>query len=78
MNQHLSGPIRPILENYVHSISEDLPNLSAGFYIVGSIAWDEFNERFSDIDFVAVLNHRASTTEIEPLDAAVSVGWQSP
>ncbi len=37
------------------------------FYIVGSIALDEFNEQFSDIDFLAILNRKATTEEIEEL-----------
>lgn len=38
-----------------------------GFYILGSIALDGFHEDFSDIDFVAVLTHRASREEFEKL-----------
>lgn len=67
MYQHIPKPIQPILDKYVLLANQDLPNLINGFYIVGSIALDGFNERFSDIDFVAVLNHRASLTETEKL-----------
>lgn len=39
------------------------------FYLVGSIALAEFNENFSDIDFIAVLNEQATSREIEKLRA---------
>jgi len=67
MNQRIPEPIRPILESYVQSVCQHLPDLINAFYIVGSIALDGFNERFSDIDFVAVLHRKAMTGEIKKL-----------
>ncbi len=67
MNQRIPESIRPALENYLLLVERQLPDLLSAFYIVGSIALDGFNERFSDIDFVAVLNRRATPTEIEKL-----------
>lgn len=69
INQRIPEPVRPILENYVLLTNKELPNLISGFYIVGSIALDGFNEQFSDIDFVAVLNRKLSQADIEELIA---------
>lgn len=67
INQRIPKLIRPVLENYVLLTNEELPGLIGGFYIVGSIALDGFNEQFSDIDFVAILNRKASQADIEKL-----------
>ena len=61
--------VQPILENYVAGWNEQMPDLCSGCYIVGSIALGEFNEYYSDIDFVTVLNHRMTPLEIEKLRA---------
>jgi len=67
MNQRIPKSICPALENYLSLAKGQLPDLMSAFYIVGSIALDGFNERFSDIDFVAVLNRRATSTDIKNL-----------
>jgi hypothetical protein len=67
MNQRIPKSIHPTLENYLSLVKGQLPDLMSAFYVVGSIALDGFNERFSDIDFVAVLNRRATPTDIENL-----------
>jgi hypothetical protein len=69
INQRIPEPVRPILEHYVSLTNKQLSGLFSGFYIVGSIALNGFNERFSDIDFVVTLNHRASLQDIETLTA---------
>jgi hypothetical protein len=69
INQRIPEPVRPILERYISSVEQELPGLIRGFYVVGSIALNGFNERFSDIDFVAVLARSASTTEMETIAA---------
>lgn len=61
--------LHPLLGEYTRRLHERLPGLIGGFYIIGSIALDGFNERLSDIDFVAVLNRRASPPEVEGLRA---------
>ncbi|HMB23138.1 MAG TPA: aminoglycoside adenylyltransferase domain-containing protein [Anaerolineales bacterium] len=48
-------------------MSQHLPGWLDAFYIVGSIALDEFNEQFSDIDFIAALNQKPTLKEIEEL-----------
>jgi hypothetical protein len=59
--------IQPILDDYISLVNQHLPDLLRAFYIEGSIALGGFNERFSDIDFVAVLHRRTNPTEFEAL-----------
>ncbi len=59
--------VHPIIKNYVLLTEKRLVGLISASYIVGSIALGEFNEHFSDIDFVTVLNRRATAVEIEYL-----------
>lgn len=54
--------------NYLSLVNGQFPDLMNAFCVVGSIALDGFNERFSDIDFVAALNRRATSADIENLD----------
>jgi hypothetical protein len=55
----------PTLENYVSLVERYLPNFLNAFYIAGSIALDEFNPHFSDVDFIAVVSHLATKDEVE-------------
>jgi hypothetical protein len=59
--------IRPVLDDYLAQMDEHLPGLLAGFYLVGSIALDGYAAKFSDIDYVAVLAHSLSQTELDRL-----------
>jgi hypothetical protein len=67
MNQRIPKPIQPVLENYLLQVDQQLPDLMSALYVEGSIALGGFNERFSDIDFVAILNRRAISIELESL-----------
>lgn len=67
INSRIPEPVRPILEKYGAWARQKAPELIRAFYIVGSIALNGFNQRFSDIDFVAVLDRPASQTDIESL-----------
>lgn len=67
MDPRVPEPIQPVIADYSSLTSKQLPNLLSGFYLVGSIALGEFNERFSDIDFVALLSQKAALEEIEAL-----------
>lgn len=60
-------PVRLVIENYTSLVSQQLPGWLDAFYIVGSIALDEFNEQFSDIDFIAVLHRKPTSKEIDGL-----------
>jgi hypothetical protein len=59
--------IQPLLERYLALTGNRLPGLITGFYLTGSIALGGFNERFSDVDFVAVLNRRLADADIDAL-----------
>ncbi|MFT3891249.1 MAG: DUF4111 domain-containing protein [Anaerolineales bacterium] len=59
--------VAPALESYFAQINHRLPGFLEAFYIVGSIALDEFNPHFSDVDFIAVTNHPATEQESKAL-----------
>jgi hypothetical protein len=57
-------PVQPIIKDYVRLIEQRLVGLINGCYIIGSIALGEFNEYFSDIDFITVLSRKASPIDL--------------
>jgi hypothetical protein len=59
--------IQPLLNAYVSATRHDLSDLVSAVYLQGSIALDEFNPRFSDIDFIAVLTRPAVESELAAL-----------
>ena len=67
MNQRIPEPIRPTLQDYISLVNQQIPGLMKGFYLEGSIALGGFNEHFSDIDFVALLNRPLTHTEFATL-----------
>lgn len=69
MDPRVPDSVRPVLEEYTSLIEEQLSGLVSAFYIVGSIALHGYDQRFSDIDFVAVLDQLATEVHIESLRA---------
>lgn len=67
MAQRIPELVQPMIESYVAQLNEQFPTMVSSFYIVGSIALGEFNEYYSDIDFVTVLNGRMTSLETEKL-----------
>lgn len=67
MHPKIPGSIRPLLDEYLHSVNSELPGFVTAVYIHGSIALDAFNERFSDIDFIAVVSRRCTDHDVELL-----------
>jgi hypothetical protein len=67
MDQRIPKPIRPVLQEYIFLVGRELPGLVEACFLEGSIALGGFNERFSDVDFVAVLSRTATPTEVEGL-----------
>jgi hypothetical protein len=63
MNNRLPEILVPTLESYIFQVNQQLPGFLDAFYIVGSIALDEFNPHFSDVDFIAVTSHLATEQE---------------
>lgn len=67
MDSRIPALIQPLLTDYLAQIDAQIPNFLAGLYIHGSIALDAFNPRSSDIDFIALIDHPATTSEFERL-----------
>jgi hypothetical protein len=67
VNHRIPEPIQPTLQNLIALVNQQLPGLIKAFYLEGSIALGGFNERSSDIDFVAILERQTTLTEIESL-----------
>lgn len=67
MHPGIPEVIQPVLADYTQTMEEKLPGFVVAFYICGSIALNAFNEKFSDIDFIAVVNHQAREDEIKYL-----------
>jgi hypothetical protein len=69
MHPKIPESIRPLLEAYLLSVNAALPDFLTAFYIHGSIALNAFNERFSDIDFIAVVSRLCTDHDVEHLRA---------
>jgi hypothetical protein len=67
MDLRIPEPSQPTLQHYLMLIDQQLPDLLHAFYVEGSIALGGFNERFSDIDFIASLKHQITPAEIDTL-----------
>ncbi len=67
MDHCLPEVLTPTIESYTFQVNQRLPGFLSAFYIVGSIALDEFNPHFSDVDFIAVTNHLATDQESKTL-----------
>ncbi len=67
MNQRIPAVLVPAMEHYLSSVHRRLSSFLGAFYVVGSIALDEFNPHFSDVDFVAVINHPVTKQEVDIL-----------
>ena len=58
MPADLPPSIQPLLDAYLNALNQELPGLVTAVYLHGSIALDAFDPHFSDVDIVAVLDHR--------------------
>lgn len=56
-----------LVDEFLALLEEKLPGLVGGFYLQGSLALDAFNERWSDLDFVAFLNRGWTTRDLAAL-----------
>jgi hypothetical protein len=64
LDPRIPEPVQLIIKEYLRLSEQRLIGLIDSSYIVGSIALGEFNEHFSDIDFVTVLNRRATPIDL--------------
>ncbi len=69
MPSQIPASIAPLLDTYMGAMERELPGLLIGFYLHGSIALGAFNERSSDIDALAVVRRRCTTSDIDALKA---------
>ncbi|MCL4559491.1 MAG: DUF4111 domain-containing protein [Chloroflexi bacterium] len=65
MHERIPLILHPLLQDFSHQIDRELSGFITAFYIVGSIALDEFNPQFSDIDFVAILSRKVTPGDLE-------------
>lgn len=56
--------VQPIIKEYLRLTEQRLVGLINASYSIGSIALGEFNECFSDIDFITVLCRKASPIDL--------------
>lgn len=78
MSQSTPETIRPLLDEYLALTGKHLPSLFSGFYLEGSIALGGFNERLSDIDFIALFQREPTPAETETLrniHAQIEKNW---
>jgi hypothetical protein len=59
----------PLLQEYTRQIDQETAGLVSALYLVGSIALDDFHDRFSDVDFAAVLSQPASAADFTVLQS---------
>ena len=69
MDTRVPELIKPLLEEYLLLTDHQLPGLLEAFYLDGSLALEDFRERWSDIDFIAVLRRRCTQPEVARLHA---------
>ncbi len=55
------------MQEYLSLANQQTLDLLSAFFVEGSIALGGFNERFSDIDFVALLNRPATSADLDTL-----------
>ena len=67
MGNRIPELIQPLINDYLNQIEESLPTFLKGFYIHGSIALNAFNERLSDIDFIATISHNCTAGDLNYL-----------
>jgi hypothetical protein len=67
MTDRVPALIEPLLDEYLLLVETKLPGFLSGFYLQGSIAFEAFNERLSDIDFVALLSRGWNESDLAQL-----------
>ncbi len=67
-NARIPLQLRPLFTTYLSQVEQALPGWLQGFYVVGSLALDDFSPRYSDIDFIAVLEREATVEALQRLE----------
>ena len=66
-SHHLPDIVTSLVEAFFAATDRSLPSVVEAFYLVGSVALNDFRPHRSDIDFVAVLNERPDNAVIAVL-----------
>ena len=66
----MQATVDEAVDRYLASVDRALPGRVSGFYLVGSAALGAFQAGRSDIDFVALVDHRLSPAELASLNRA--------
>jgi hypothetical protein len=69
MQAELPESIKPLIQEYIRLMEQEVPGLMTAFYLHGSIALGAFHPRFSDIDFVTVISRRCTAGDVQRLAA---------
>jgi hypothetical protein len=67
MDKRIPAVLVPMFECYLSRLDQRLPGFLSSFCVVGSIALDEFNPHFSDVDFVAAIRQPAREGAMQAL-----------
>lgn len=67
----LPSDVSEVTSHYLREVDRAVPGLVTGLYLHGSLCWGEFFAG-SDVDFVAVLDHRPGREELRALELVQS------
>jgi len=57
-----------VINDYLSIVNTKLPDLIEAFYLVGSLALNDYHEGKSDIDFVSVINRDMNSSEVKMIE----------
>jgi hypothetical protein len=69
MQAALTPHVTCLLEDYLVEVENGLPGYLTAFYLHGSIALGEFQPKYSDVDFIAVISRRSTDDDFARLAA---------
>lgn len=67
MTAPIPATVQPLLDEYLAAVARTLPGFVTAFYVHGSIALGEFQPKYSDVDFIAVISRRAGDDDVKRL-----------
>lgn len=63
----VSALARTVVDDYLTAVDAEVPGLVQGFYLVGSVALDDFHPASSDINFLAVTSDEPDADQVAAL-----------
>lgn len=67
MDARIPSILHPLFQDYIDLVDRELPDRISACYLEGSLALGGFDPQLSDIDFVAVLNGKATLGDFESI-----------